>query len=359
MNHSMPHLLFILLLITVPGIRGGAQGGAEPAPSPLEVLPGRLELGRILAEEAVYQSLAVFNPGPDPVTITEVAADCADCLSYELEADIIPPGESVLLNLVYQPPLVEGPSTTTLALFTADTNRPVRAVRITADVVSGFSVEGGPVLFDRMAPDEIRRWRLKIRNRIELPSPLTQVLSSRTGLSGTVAYDPDQDVHWLDVQAGPNLPVGVNDGILELRSEDPTAPRCRIPVSAYRVPAFHVTPERLLLHPSDSEQLRILFVQQHQSPPSRISRVSVPDPRFRTEIFPDSHLPYERVNVYAYGLNGATGMVGNVVLETTRPEDPRIEIPVYVYSVRGVYTESECETENRFRAVRRVGERVP
>jgi hypothetical protein len=351
--------IHLLAVVAVPGFAAWAAVSADPVVLPLDVLPGRLDLGRILAEEPVYQSLAIHNPGPEPVRLREIAADCADCLTYELEADTVPAGESVLLHLVYQPPPVEGPTATTLALVSDDPSQPVRAVQITAEVVSGFAVDGGPVVFDRMAPGETRAWRLRIRSRIALPAPFTQVLSHRAGLSGIVTYDPENDAHWLDVQAGPDLAEGINDGILELRGNDPTTPRCRIPVSAYRVPAFYVTPNRLLLHPTNREQLRILFIQQYLAPPARITRIAVPDDRFRTEIFADSQLSYERVNVYAYGLHGATGLVGNVVLETTHMDHARIEIPVYVYSARGVYTESACESQTRFRPAHRAGGRVP
>ena len=329
-----------------------AQSASTPA---LRLRPAELALGLVLDAQVVEQSLLVENEADRPVEIVDVRDSCGSCVAYNLEEPVLAPGQSTLLHLHIDPWGLEGPVRILLVPVTSDTTRPQRGLEIVAEVVPAFRVEGGPVVLEGLVQGHQRAQRVRMAPRVALPSPLVRVSADQPGFAGTVSWDPVQQDYEVVVVAGPDLPLGDQAAVLMVECDDPTAPKCRIPVLARVVPPIQVLPDQLVLDRVDREQLRILFVRQFLDPPVAVTRLELPGDTFQYRFFDDSALSRQRINVYSYGMQSRTGFVGNIVIHTDHEEAGRIEIPVRVENLSGVFVAPSCldNAQSRTRRSRR------
>ncbi len=307
--------------------------GAQGAPR-IRVEPPEVVFGTVALQDFPGAEVLVLNEGDEPLQLIDVAMTCGDCFTVSTDTNVAPPGGMIKLLLQVEPTRLAGfAEPHVLVINSNDPERPFFGVPIHVDAAPVFSRTPDALFFDGVYSNSVRRQAARVQPRVELRQPLTRVQSDKPFLIGRVRPDLYRDgAYRVDVETVPPLPEGWQDATIEVATADPADPVCLIPASLFVLPPFHVSPETLKVAPVRREQLRILFIRQHLSPPARLTAVELPDPGMRYEVHVDNHLANPRINVYFNALEGQAGDLGDVVLRTDQTAFQEIRIPVEVSS---------------------------
>lgn len=313
---------------------------------PITCEPSYINLGTILDSLDVTVSAVIKNTSAQPVHITDVVANCSSCFRYELDRTHLAPGESALLELVFDPWGIAGDLQLMVAVVTGDPSQPQGALQIDARIEPAYRVSGGPVAFFKVIEGFPRTWRLTLEPQIALDDPLDQVVSAMDGFSGTVEFDEDKDRYVVDITAGGDLPPGKHMTLVTVQSSTGTAPPCLIPVGATVQETFLVVPDRLILTRSPKEQLRMIILEHHLSPPLRVTGVELPGSNCRYRLTREEDLSKTWIKVYFQDVARLGGQ-GTIVIHTNHADYPTIEVPVLTQDLASVIVEPDCPAARR------------
>ncbi len=308
---------------------------------PIAIDPSQIDLGIILDSLEVTVSAVVRNTSSAPVHIRDVVANCTECIGYELDRDRLEPGESTVLNLEFDPKTNVGDIQLFVAVVTGDPSQPQSTMQINAYVQPTYHVRGGPVAFFKVIEGFPQTWRIMIEPQIALDHPLDEVVSGMSGFSGTIGFDDARNRYVVDITAEAGLPPGQHQSELWIQSSTGNTPPCVIPVGATVQETFLVVPDRLILTPSSKEQFRMIVLEQHLSPPARVTGVEVPGSNCRYRISLEDNLSKTWIKVYFHDV-GRLGAEGDIVIHTDHPLYPTIKVPVMMNDLASVIIEPDC-----------------
>jgi hypothetical protein len=202
-----------------------------------------VEAGTVRTGTALTQDYALQNRGTAPVEITGVFPSCG-CLAPRIDRRRLEPGEQTGVVLeVATLGLAEGVQSWRVRLVYQDGGAGGElSLVLCGRVLTEVQVQPAALVIHADAPGE---HRVTLTDRRPQPLAVTSVDATVPGLHPCLGEARRNEAgHWtraisLDVQA--DCPEGKHDGLLHIRTSDPTYPDLRVPVTVVKRSPQHVS----------------------------------------------------------------------------------------------------------------------
>ncbi len=291
----------------------------------LEIDPGQFDFGTVPDDTRQHHVFTLRNGGDANLVIGQVRPECAACTRTRLERNVIPPGESAALEVMFDPDGFEGPVHKLTEIESNDAGRPRQLLAIAARVAVNFAKSPRQIIFPAAGAGGAPPVAMRIVPRQKLSAPLSVVESDCDRFSGEVTADGDAFVLRVRM-VGPSGPAGTQ-GILRVRSAAAGDPVCAVRVLALSPQALGVIPLALSFNGGGAPQQRVVLVRQTGGCPVSLLDAVPPSTNFACEIYPEPGGANYRVYVSSRGALSAAD-AGNLVLRTADTNAP--EIPVRI-----------------------------
>jgi hypothetical protein len=207
-------ILLLTFCITAPA---AAQPGFRISSGP------SFDFGELFTIVPVHRDLTVWNTGDDTLKISNVSGSCG-CTGTLLSNSNIPPGDSGVLKITFDPAKFKGGVEKVVSMHTNDPSNPNPHIYFTATITQVLELDQDHLVF-YTAPDSQATTVVSITNRSEVPVTITGVESSppelKTELSGNI-LPPGGEASIL-CSIRPSAP-GIVRGDLLIRTDHPSIP---------------------------------------------------------------------------------------------------------------------------------------
>jgi hypothetical protein len=316
----MPHLLWVGVVLQLAQATAGKPIALHDTPQQqgigLELFPGEAayDFGEIPPWASVSHTFALHNNGAVPVTIDDVIPSCS-CTTAKIAARSVAPGETVPVNVTFDPSDLAGVVERTVTVNTGNDTRSI--LRLRAKVSEPFHCSARTITFDH---------------------------AERIAQSRDIVIEPAVQVTGIETES-PVSADAVNDGLvtrLVIRLHSERLPETRSGVALVRVsttqsstpvpvrvvwektPVFRVAPRQLVLDGNDRS--REVTVESLDGTNFRITRVTTTDNRLSVRSL--RRKPGKStITIHLRGNRGIR-ISDTLVISTDRVEEPELRVPL-------------------------------
>jgi len=302
------------------------------------------DFGKVPEEKPQEFSLKFSNKGDDRLVITEFKPSCG-CTTVKLDKKDLPPGESAVAIIRFDPILKQGPQHNTITVRSNDPDNPVQTIEITGDVVPRVIIDPAKRIVElgtlpRGSTKSIivtftgRTDDFAVRN----PTLLTDAISAKVLDTKPVEID-GQKLRQTRIELtlkSDAKPQKIQDN-LTVRTNDPLARIIRVPVSGEIVGTLKSEPA--------SVQLGILAPGSEFSSTVTVSTIAgtpfgIKDVRYVSRAGPDLDISFDpkksdKGDSYTIAIKGKAPAderryAGDMVVQTDSAGDEVLRLPVFI-----------------------------
>lgn len=165
----------IILLTLIAAAAAAGQSG-------FDIVGGKtFDFGELFTVIPISRELTIRNSGDDTLDITNVSGSCG-CTGTLLSNSHVPPGDSTILKITFDPAKFEGGVEKVVSMNTNDPRDPNPHIYFTATITQILELDQDHLVF-YTEPDSQTQTTVSIRNRATIPVKITGVSSSPADLA--------------------------------------------------------------------------------------------------------------------------------------------------------------------------------
>ena len=353
----------VLAACTIVAVTGSLASGQLAHPQPaepteaaplvkvsgkLQIQPDSIDLGEISNEEAKSIEFTVTNIGSGVLTIPEgyagLRASCG-CTQPSIDKHALAPGETATVSVVFNPANKRGQTDTRVTVLSDDPSQPQAVVHVRSYVKETLRVEPRMVGFGRLDHKTSAEQSLKVlsskpefkvvsvKSAEDTPWLTDEVVSAETVMISGETWRQTT----VKILLGPTAPVGhLRGGTLTIETNDPKNSKIVIPLAGEIMGDLSVGPERLsfgLVNPGEVTE-RLINISSRTGKRVEIVKVeqeiNLEVPLHVTHFYPNPEQPFTtQVSVAMTAPEAPVPIRGKIVVHTTDPDQPTLEIPLY------------------------------
>jgi len=327
----------------------GVGSSAQPARGSLVFEEEKVDLGTITDGEKIEIEFPFRNVGSSPITIIRSKPSCGCTLTKTMENEVFQPGESGVIEAIFDPTGKKGRTSVRVTVETDDPVRPVTTLSLTAEVESIIRVDPVMVQFEDVRKGESKTITLELTGEMDGLKALFATATDSTKI-GTEVVETWVDERngksktSIDVTLKPQMETGQVRERIYIRTNDPRRRLVEVKTLARIVGDLHASPNRMglgLIVPGQpfSKNTRITHrggesfeivnaTVQFQNVPEGVLEVE-------TEIVPAQDMP--EGTAYDVIIKGSPAenntqrraVRGRLLIETDVPGEEALEILLY------------------------------
>lgn len=305
-----------------------------------------VDLGTISDEEPKAIKVGFRNTGSGMLTIASLKGSCG-CTVPELAKKVYKPGEGGVIDITFNPHGKRDAQQTTVTITSDDRYKPTSTITIKSMVKPNVLLEPQNVAFQQVGKGKGGKQILKVTGRMEgfsiseITSTNDKAFTAKVLGSKPVEQAdgvPATEVE-VEVTLNPEIPVGMPQATLTLRTNNPKSPLVNVTTFAEVVGDVVATPQKFFLNQLQSEQdlasgaSNKLVLRHREGKPFTVKSAEVVrmvnglEHTFTVEFKPED----DKHTAYAFTLLGhAPGVAGpvqgDVVVTTDIPGEETIKL---------------------------------
>jgi hypothetical protein len=282
--------------------------------------------GTISPNGKVAARFQVFNDGGTLLQLIRVETYC-ECTSALPGKSFLEPGESMVLDITYDPSGQKGAVTKDVSIITNDPQHPVIHLTLEGVVVPAISLSQDDLFFPDLLPSDRRSQTVRCASSqgravrlLGTTGPLPSFVSMETAVDGNDA----QVILTID---GSKLPSNADMGreLVQLRTDDEAMPLLSLTLFWAKGRAILPQPFRIVFEPGAPQTMMLTLKQTHNRPFRILGAFSQP-PVFAVEGLTDQILPQHTLVVRLLARTPSTSLSGQIVFQTDDPDEPEVVI---------------------------------
>lgn len=308
------------------------------------------DLGRLHDDHPMDWRFAFTNGSSAQVTILKVETSCG-CTTTNLTKMTYEPGASGEIVATFNPVNRQGKEKKVITVITDDPEAKSIALMLLVDVIPRIGIDYpalffGEARFDTIATNPIKR-TTTITSRVPTFAIKSATIDDQRFVLTTLApasaeVDGDKvTLYKFDVTLTGNMPIGHQQAMLVIDTNDPLKARFSIPLIVEAYGDLRITPDPLALQMAASNVAVDSFVTiaSRDSKPFHITEATIggcetmPLKTVIEPVAPKSEIGW-RVHVTGTSPAGGTHVVGMLKLKTDRASQPELDIPIRGYVLR-------------------------
>lgn len=258
----------------------------ELPPWPVTFASDTHQFGKIAAGVIVKHEFRFTNTGDTTVILEKVEPDC-DCTTVGEWTVAVEPGKSGVIPVTYVSSGYHGPIDQTIKVHSDNINRPPLVLHLKGTVWQ--PVELSPIkagfLLGHDHKEKVTR-SVRIRTRLGKLDLISEPVSSHKAFQVKVrTVTPGQD-YYLDISTEGDLPPGLTEGEVTVKTSSENLPLVTIPVSAVVPDSVSCTPALVRLPPGKiaRETAQRVIIRNNTPEPFSLTGATTDHPGTSVEI---------------------------------------------------------------------------